>query len=205
LGEATLHTYLLSDDDVDRYASDFVQRLVAMGEGLPRRWFTLGISGDKILDGALLPLLPEDIKEKTDVIRVGFDRTKKRIVSRDRRSPVPRSLEGESVLIIDGAIHSGSSMRHLADELGRRGAASIWSYSLVLKRTSEFIPSFFGLLIGEHDRVFFQLDELPNNRLFTQKATQPGKSVPIGILRLLREDDVDRKPDRLQVGVPSID
>ncbi len=73
----------------------------------------------------------------------------------------------------------------------------VLAFSLVVKKTSEFIPNFFGLVIEEHDRVYFQLEQYPNNRLKTE--------APFGNLRLLREEDVHRSPDTLSCGVPSID
>jgi hypothetical protein len=93
--------------------------------------------------------------------------------------------------------HTANVMRHVADELTRRGANMILSYSLIVKKTSEFIPNYFGMLIDEHDRVFFQLDMYPNNRLRNK--------LPLGCLRTLREDDVNRDPSTLNVGVPSLD
>lgn len=194
-----MHTYLLSDEHVRRYAADMAARLRDMGSALPRHWFPLGLSGDKMLD-ELKPFLPSDFEDQIAVTRVAFDRERETIVARD--DPALPQLTGASVLIIDSAIHSGNSMRRLADALSANGARDIWSYSLILKRTSEFVPSYFGILIDEHDRAFFQLDEIPNNRLFTAKTI--GKNGPFGRLRALREEDVHRTPATLDVDLPSI-
>jgi GNAT superfamily N-acetyltransferase len=71
------------------------------------------------------------------------------------------------------------------------------SYSFVVKRTSSFIPNYFGILVGEHDRPYFQLDVIPNNVL--------REDPPFGILRRICSDDIQREPRFLQTGVGSID
>ncbi len=43
------------------------------------------------------------------------------------------------------------------------GAKQVCSYALVMKHSSGFIPSFWGVTIGDHDRAYFLLDVLPNN------------------------------------------
>ena len=190
-----MHTYLIGDDEVRRYGADFMKRLEGLGASTPEIWFSLGVSGDKIAaefirDHAGSPALP------TQLIRVGYDRKNKTVGVRDG-GPIPDDLTDKPILIIDAAIHSGASMRHLADELSRHKANCVLSYSLVVKKTSEFIPNYFGLVIEEHDRVYFQLDQYPNNRLKSE--------APFGNLRLLREEDVHRIPGTLTCGVPSID
>ena len=150
---------------------------------------------------ALRKCLPQELVAEVEVTRLGFDRDKKAMTLRDDDG-IP-SIAGLTVLLVDSAVHSGSSMRHVTEQLIKDGAKCVLSYTLVLKRTSEFIPSFFGLLIDEHDRAFFQLEAIPNNRLHSKRAFSMGR--PLGQLRLLRADDVDRKPNHLDVGVPSID
>jgi GNAT superfamily N-acetyltransferase len=189
-----LHTYLLSDDAVRRYGIDFVSRLESLGAQIPKLWITLGISGDKIAeaitrDSPQSPALPQEL------IRVSFDRASKNIIVRDG-DHLPKFAD-KPILVIDAAIHSGSSMRHIVDSLFQNGIKDVLTYSLVVKKTSEFVPNYFGMIIEEHDRVFFQLDKYPNNRL--------RKALPFGSLRTLRADDISRVPNSLSVGVQSID
>jgi GNAT superfamily N-acetyltransferase len=189
-----LHTYLLSDDVIRRYGLDFVERLEKLGTLIPTLWITLGISGDKIAVDIInhsptSPALP------TSYARVSFDRKAKTVIIRDD-GQLP-ALGEQPILVIDAAIHSGASMRHVIDALYKNGAKNVLSYSLVVKKTSELIPNYFGMIIEEHDRVFFQLDKFPNNRLRNK--------IPFGALRALREDDIHRTPNNLDVGVPSID
>jgi GNAT superfamily N-acetyltransferase len=189
-----LHTYLLSDDVVRRYGLDFVSRLESLGPDIPKLWISLGISGDKIAqaiieDSTSSPAMPEKI------IRVSFDRNTKQVLVRDEDALPTESVE--PVLVIDAAIHSGSSMRHVVDSLFSSGIKDILTYSLMVKKTSEFIPNYFGMVVEEHDRVFFQLEKYPNNRL--------RKKRPFGSLRAIRDEDVRREPSCLTTGVPSID
>lgn len=189
-----MHTYLLSDDEIRRYGLDFVSRLESLGDSAPKAWITIGISGDKIA-AEILKNSPSSTVRPTQVYRVSFDRKSRAIIMRDG-DQLPSNNNGP-ILVIDAAIHSGSSMRHVVDALFKNNNREILSYSLVVKKTSELIPNFFGILIDEHDRVFFQLEHFPNNRLRTRK--------PFGVLRTLREDDIRRAPNCLTVGVPSID
>ncbi len=59
---------------------------------------------------------------------------------------------------------------------------SVASYTLVLKRSSAFIPTYWGVTIDDHDRAYFLLDKLPNNRLNPKR--------PESHLRLLCEGDL---------------
>jgi len=190
-----LHTYLLSDEEIRRYGLDFLSRLELLGSSAPQLWCTLGISGDKIA-AFLISISGSSPAIPSQWVRLGFDRKKQEIIFRDKKS-LPDTLGEEPILLIDAAVHSGKSMSRAVDALYLRGAKNIISYSLVVKRTSDFIPNFFAIAMDEHDRVFFQLEKVPNNRL--------RQAAPFGTLRALREEDIRRVPDRLNTGVPSID
>ncbi|WP_166145856.1 GNAT family N-acetyltransferase [Methylosinus sp. RM1] len=184
---------MIGDESVRRYLADLANRLERLGEDVPKVWATLGISGDRIGE-ELVDLVEGSRAMPEKLLRLGFDRKTKTVAVRD--GGTLSEVTGANVVLIDAAVHSGISMRWAADELVAAGASSVMSYSLVVKRTTEFVPNWFGLLIEEHDRPYFQLDPLPNNR-FRKKA-------PFGNLRRLREDDVFRDPDRLESEDPSI-
>lgn len=186
-----MHTYLLSDEDIRRYAADLIERWRMLGADAPVQWFTLGLSGDK-MGRTLFELLAPAEQDRIDFRRLTFNRPNRQTVVRDEAYPDFNA--DPKVFLIDSAIHSGASMRAVAAELNAKGA-SVMSYGLVLKRTSEFVPSFFGLLIDEHDRALFQLDKLPNNRL--------KKAKPFGHLRLIQPEDALR-PMEIRVAVESI-
>jgi len=184
-----LHTYLLSDGSVRRYGLDFIARLESLGDLIPKLWITLGISGDKIA-ADIIRHSPSSTAIPKKIIRSSFDRKSKTVLTIRDGDVFPTNIGSGPILIIDAAIHSGSSMRHVVDELFKNGAKNVLSYSLVVKKTSEFIPNYFGMLIEEHDRVFFQLDKFPNNRLRNK--------IPFGSLRTLREDDIHRIPNGIR-------
>lgn len=101
------------------------------------------------------------------------------------------------VLLIDSSIHSGSSMFGVREfAIKRLGAAQVVSYSLLIKQSSAFIPDFFGLIIGDHDRALFLLNQIPNNRL-AKKSLLPG------LLRRLVAEDIE-KPRLNKIAIPSI-
>ena len=141
---------------------DLQARLTALGSDFPKIWFTLGLSGDKISTVILKSLDPSFLADVT-LVRASYDRKSNNITLRDGAG-WPTFAE-DPILLIDSAVHSGASMSMAADALYRNGAKNVISYSLIVKRTSDFIPNYFGMLIGEHDRALFQLERLPNNRL----------------------------------------
>jgi len=91
-------------------------------------------------------------------------------------------------------------MSACAEYVLNNGAAELTSYSLVVKRSSSFIPTIWGLMTDETDRTYFLLDELPNSRLHAGAA---GTLQPRVHLRRLEKSHVSRPP--LVCGVKSID
>lgn len=184
-----MHTYLLSDEAVVGYLHDFMQRLVSMGDKIPTTWCSIGISGDKLMD-PLLATAPSDLLSRIDVRRLRFDRTNGTMSEAD--SPTKMRRFPRRVLLIDGPIHSGASMKRVAELLRQQGASEIITYGLVVKRTTQFVPTFFGVMIGEHDRVYFQLKKIPNQHL----QTKP----PFGIIRLISQEDATAVRQTLKTG-----
>jgi GNAT superfamily N-acetyltransferase len=192
----------LSDEDVRRYGKDFVDRLIRLDSigAAPRNWCCLGLSGDKMAAAIEDLIEPGPYKESLELGRLGYDRKTGEIYWRTQGGRQPISddeVRGKSILLIDGAVHSGRSMADCARKLQKLGAKDLMSYTLVLKKNSQFVPNYFALLLSEHDRPYFQLDVIPNNRL----RHRP----PFGQLRILQQADADDKQDWLRTGVPSID
>lgn len=133
--------------------------------------------------------------DKVRIEQIYYNRTTRRVSLRDEID-IPEITEGTNALIIDGAVHSGTSMRAAYSEVARRGASEIVSYTFVLKKTSCFIPNYFGVLIDEHDRPYFQLQSIPNNLL----REQP----PFASLRRISADDVTSQPRFIDTNVDSI-
>jgi N-acetylglutamate synthase-like GNAT family acetyltransferase len=193
-----MHTYVLGDDDVRRFAKSLASRLEAMGPGAPKTWFTLGVSGDRMAV-ELGKLLLASARPAT-VHKLSCIRPSNHVAFRGGE-PAQGELAIDCALVIDGAVHSGGSFLASVNFLHSRGVKSIISYSLIVKRTSNFIPTYFGLLIGEHDRAYFQLDEIPNNRLSMSVVPAP----PFGHMRAISADDAKGPPRYLKTGTPSID
>ena len=171
-------TYYLGKEEIDGYAIDLANRLTK--DQFPRVWVALGQSGNAMAD-CLGPLVPEDIKDQVQVVCCTWNRTQQRIVYADPLDT--KIISNERVLVIDSAIHSGTSMLAVCESVAEMGAINIISYSLVLKKSSQFIPTFFGVLIQDEDRAYFMLSEIPNNRLMKDKP-------PFGYIRQLRDSDI---------------
>ncbi len=182
-------THFLGDEEVAAYSRDFARRLVALGEDFPAKWFTLGESGEKIA-AVIYEMLPPDFQKKISATTVYVDRKTNRV--RYANSIKGVRFGTASVLLIDAAVHSGQSMSRVVGSLWKFRAKSILTYTLMLKRSSKFIPTYFGVLVTDRDRVYFQLDEMPNNRL----AEKP----PFGILKEVEQSDY--KKEIIKVGSP---
>jgi len=108
--------------------------------------------------------------------------------------------EAALVLVLDSSIHSGGSMLMSMRLIQSNGAKNPIAYSLVIKQSARFIPHYFGLVVGDHDRTIFLLDSIPNNRLFAGNEYQP-----VGIFRRIEDSDSNRQQQSLDIGVTSLD
>jgi GNAT superfamily N-acetyltransferase len=183
-----LITHFLGEDEVAAYCRDFARRLTALGHNFPAKWFVLGESGEKI-SALIFELLPSELRKKVKATTVYVDRKTNRV--RYANAPGDR-LGNRGVLLIDSAVHSGQSMSRVVWSLWQHGASSVLTYTLMLKRSSKFIPTYFGILVEDKDRVYFQLDEMPNNRLC--------ETPPFGVLKEVEPADFKKK--LLKVGPP---
>lgn len=139
---------------------------------------------------AVLELLPPALLGKVEIGQVRYDRELNSIAfDSDLDESIPKS---SPVLVLDSSVYSGKSMLGVIEGLQQRGIKNVISYSLVLKRGSVFVPTFFGVLINEKDRIFLPNNVLPNNRL--------NEAPPFGVLREVRNSDVHRKIGK--VGAP---
>lgn len=182
-----MRTYYLSDEDVKGYAVDLIQRLRGVSTAIPAVWASVGISGDKFVD-VLDNLLEEEGKDIPPVSQITWDRQEKKVLFRnDFAEEIIREAasSGAPVVLIDSAVHSGQTMNAIAEYLYDQGVVELISYGLVIKRGSEFVPTFFGLMVGECDRAYFQLQSIHNHRVCVHH--------PIGILRKLNNLDLNRE------------
>ena len=190
-------THFLGKEEVQGYVRDLAERLQALGTDAPLVWCPIGSSGDKLVRvlGQVLGGLNPNLASKVQIIELVYDKSKCTI--KVSEGSAASELQKNHVLVIDSSVHTGSSMLAAARFAQAQGALSITSYTLVLKKSAKFLPHLFGLMVGDHDRVLFQLDKLPNNRLFT-------KGSPYCLFRRLTSEDAART-QCLETGVTSLD
>ena len=156
-----MNTLYLGIEEVDAYLKDLAERLLAAGAGRPIAWFPIGRSGEVLVD-RLLKLYPA-LGNGILINCVNFDRKTREIVFADRN--IGNMVAGKHALVIDSSVHSGNTMLRILKAIRLEKPTSISSYTLVLKRSSSLIPSMWGVMINDHDRAYFLLEQLPNNRL----------------------------------------
>lgn len=187
-------THFLGDQEVAAYCRDLIKRLTNEKTTFPLVWAELGISGRKlgdVLRAELADIKPE-LLSQISYIAAQYDRTSDSI---DYSGGLEASdLPDTPVLLLDSAVHSGRSMLRLYRSLEELGVKRILSYALVLKSGSIIVPTYFGMVIDDKDRAYFQLKDMPNNRL--------GHPPPPGILREVVEADVGREIE--SVGAPFV-
>src|SRR5437773_6644368 len=147
-------THFIGHEQVSAYLRDFLVRLERL-DAVPTLWCPLTRSGVALLNQLLdlvarnhpqsaesVSVLPIEVKDGSDEIRFS-------------NGDPAKDIPGKNVLIFDGATHSGRTMTNCVPEVLRHGAAGVCTYSLVLKRGSNFIPTFWGVTVDDVDRVFF--------------------------------------------------
>lgn len=137
-------------------------------------------SGDKLLN-KLLDIIGDKhphLLDKISVLRIGIgDKTNK--IKFDTKSP-SKAISGKNVLVFDSVIHTGKTMTEAVTKIMGNGAKSVSSYALAVKRGSSFMPTLWGFLLDDIDRIILLLDEIPNARLKTGER----KIKPIHIQKL---------------------
>jgi GNAT superfamily N-acetyltransferase len=173
-----LITHFLGVDEVKAYCSDLVSRLIRLGPQFPKIWFTLGKSGSKMA-AAVLREMPDEFKSQVSLAFVNYNRETAQIEFLNELDGA--NLSVAPVLVIDSIVNTGKSMLRLIKAIRSRGAIDIISYSLVIKRNSALVPTYFGTVIDDKDKMYLQLHKLPNNRLSEKQ--------PFFVLREITFDD----------------
>lgn len=205
-----MNTKFLGDDEVDAYLRDFADRLLQMSKMRPTVWVLIGPSGRELAK-RLVHVKPE-LETSATAVPIEYDRDSERVsVSNGGRS----QIAGKRVLVLDSSIHSGFTFQKAIAAIYAWGARDVCSYSLVVKQSSAFVPSFWGVTIGDHDRAYFLLSELPNNHFHDNFCLRgqvrerpvsralPEKRSPFFHLRRLCSSDMEK--NRVKSGTPSLD
>jgi GNAT superfamily N-acetyltransferase len=155
----------------------------------------------------LLPLMKEnypDMAKSITVVPVGIDSGSK-AVKFEIESPAEHFAK-KSVLLFDSSMHTGGMMCRIVNEAVKLGASSVSTYSLVIKVGSNLIPTFWGVIIDDMDRIYFLLDKIPNGRLDSgaenHRDGTPRKIPSVFIRRLC---DEHLKKAQVKCGVNSLD
>lgn len=195
-------TYYLGREETRAYLLDFLRRLGQV-EVRPTIWCPVTRSGEalvKILVTLAVEKFPELI-EGVRLLSIDVDNGRSEVSFPNGN---PEDLRDGSVLLLDGAIHSGGMMSACAAEILKYEPAELASYALVMKRGSSFIPTLWGLMINETDRAFFLLEQIPNHRLdAVGHNQQTQKKQPQVHLQRLSEHLLNAPA--LQSGVDSMD
>jgi N-acetylglutamate synthase-like GNAT family acetyltransferase len=184
-----MNTHFLGIEEVDAYLLDFVRRLSGLAER-PVVWCPLGPSGNSLAQRifeiaadkvAGVRVLPAAYRRDQDQVQFEGDGA--------------AAIRGKNVLILDSSVHSGRTMLRVVNEVCRFEPQGVCTYSLVVKNSASFVPSFWAVLIEDEDRAYFLLDEIPTQRLSEKK--------PYLHLRKLCEADLARPP--IKSSLASID
>ena len=178
----------LGKEEVFAYLSDFLNRLGNF-ESFPTLWCPVTPSGNELLN-SLLDIIGEKYPQLLDqisVLNISIGDNTDRIKF-DTKFP-SRAISGKNVLVFDSVIHSGSTMEQAVAEVMDYGAKSVSTYAVVVKRGSGFLPTMWGAMIDDMDRVFLLLGEIPNQRLHSGKRKI--RSVHI---QKLNEGHLERPP-----------
>jgi GNAT superfamily N-acetyltransferase len=196
-------TYFLGKEEVSAYLRDFLVRLEQL-DAVPTLWCPLTRSGNALLD-ELLDLARDHHPKLVETVSVlPIEVRDKMLEVRFTSGDPAKDIRGQNVLIFDGATHSGRMMTKCVAEVLRHGAATVCTYSLVLKRGSAFVPTMWGLAVDDVDRAFFLLDQIPNHRLDAGGPENPKKKKGLNVhLRLLSEAHLKQPP--VVCGLSSMD
>ncbi len=190
-----MQTHYLGNEEVDAYLTDLARRLLALQGDRPEVWVPLGPSGRELAK-RLLTLEPQ--LETTSVLPAEYDRDNDKIAFEQGAAA---AINGKRVMVLDSSVHSGKTMGRVVHEVYSFAAAGVCSYTLVLKQSASFIPSFWAVTIGDYDRAYFLLDCLPNNHFHDQVAAIQIRQRPAPIakkrspyfhIRKLNESDLVR-------------
>jgi len=189
-----MHTYHIGVEEVRQYLLDFFEKIQERKDIVfPDVFCPIGESGLKLIEllqkkefGSLLekfsinktPLIKLVLKDGSVV---GISEEDKNILA-----------NAKTILLIDSAIHRGSSMhkcyRAIESAISKvlqseeKSKPNIVAYSLVMKRSAVFVPNYVGMIMDSHDRAYFLLDKIPSRPIIKH-----------GIVRVLEEDDLSRQ------------
>ena len=155
-----MHTLWLSRDEVTAYGRDFVRRIFAEGSPRPDVWCAITVSGLELAK-FLAPLIDEidpNYAKNAEFWSVGRGSPGDEIVRFDVEGEMTKDfsyLQGKRVLILDSAVHSGETFSRVHQRVAITRPSSIVTFSLVVKKSSAFYPTYWSCSVNDADRAYF--------------------------------------------------
>ncbi len=198
----------LQKDILDAYFQDLVERLyyregVSQGSQEdyphPEVLCPIGTSGREVCY-AMLQFIPPQLHSNLFIVDIRLNRGRNGGISFHNSDSgeiltdeeVQSYFSDKTVLLIDGLVYSGGTLKEAYKAPQEIGPKRIVSYSTVVCFSSLLIPNYFSVLVGKHDRAQLHFGEevhvIPNKRLDG-----------FGCVRKLLEEDAD-----LDIPVPSV-
>jgi GNAT superfamily N-acetyltransferase len=196
-------TYFLSIDEVRAYLLDFLIRFQRL-DPMPTIWCPITRSGKNLLrqiDILMKEYYPELAKKISVVYVEAKQNSPVRFVTENPREDINQ----KGVLLFDSAVHTGRMISECVAEAIKLGASHVSTYSLMVKRGSRFIPTFWGIMINDTDRIYFLLDEIPNLRLDAGPNKKDGIPKKIHCVHIQRLCESLLKKTAIECGVDALD
>lgn len=173
-------TYFLGEEETRAYLREFFERFRRFEEP-PALFCPITESGNELLRAMVALVAQEfpELAERVQFLPIAVDES----YNVTFVGAPEESIPGRHVLLLDGAVHSGRMMSACAEAVLNYNPVGLSSYTLVLKRGSTFIPTFWSLMIHETDRAYFLLKAIPNHRLDVGSNKQP----PVHLSRLCKK------------------
>jgi hypoxanthine-guanine phosphoribosyltransferase len=178
-GVEFLNTVFLSDKEVEGYLRSLLEKLDQLAEEKPTTWCPIGPSGMLVAQVAMR--IAGEQAATFRIMPIICDRSTGNVSFPDEADP-RQVVQGNRVLLVDGAVHSGSTLSKAFRAVEELGPVQLSSYALAVRAGASFIPNFFSLLVKDHDRVHFLRETIPNHRL-----------MDFGCMRILSAEDCGMK------------
>jgi pyrimidine operon attenuation protein/uracil phosphoribosyltransferase len=171
-----MNDIFLSKATIVAYLEDLLSRLYEEENSpKPEVWGSIGTSGGEICS-EMLNLASPALKQKIELVNIDLDRSKNGGISFSdpvikaqnlSEEVIKSSFFNKRVLLIDGLVHSGGTIKASYDAVKKYKPSILISYSTIVRDSSTFIPNYFSVLIGKYDHAWLPFDndkKLPNKR-----------------------------------------
>ena len=189
-----MNDLFLTKDIIDAYLKDLINRLYGSPNPMaPEIWCSIGTSGREVCY-EMIRFLRDDLRSEIDLVDIRLDRGINGGISfhnsdsgdQISNAELKNMFFDKTLLLIDGLVYSGGTLMMAYRAVQLHKPKAILSYSTITRFSSEFIPNFFSVLVGKHDRAWLHFggdQEFPNKRLDN-----------LGCVRLLASSEDTSRP-----------